>query len=176
MTMASEKKGKKRSSKNEGHKSSKKPFLEEEEVENKILADVDQDEIDEVLAAQEFPMQKVSKKKKKESVTEVESEPMDGSNETPPAIGYLLGWKSKDKDWKFRKLRQTWLLQNIYDKEKVSKANFKILLEYLEDLKGAAREQTLKEAKEFVEANEDNEECTEKRKLKRSLNVLKVLT
>ena len=119
MTMTNEKKGKKRSSKNEGHKSSKKPFLEED-VENKILAEVDQEEIDEVLAAQEFPMQKVSKKKKKESkVIKEETEPTDDSNDTPPAIDYLLSWKSKDKDWKFKKLRQTWLLQNMYDKEKV---------------------------------------------------------
>ena len=40
---------------------------------------------------------------------------------------------------------------------KVSKAHFKILLDYLEDLKGASREQTLQEAKEFVENNEDTE-------------------
>ena len=39
----------------------------------------------------------------------------------------------------------------------VSKSNFKILLEYIEELKGAAREQTLKIAKDFVEKNEDAE-------------------
>ena len=44
----------------------------------------------------------------------------------------------------------------------LSKAHFKILLEYLEDLKGASRKQTLKEAKEFVEANEDTESMFEK--------------
>jgi len=139
--------------------------------------DYDQDEIDKVLNDQEFPTRKVSNKKKSFSAKNIVNSGTEDSEETiQPAITYLLSWKEKTKDWKFKKLRQTWLLQSMYDKEKVSKANFKILLEYLEDLKGASREQTLKEAKEFVETNEDTEVCTDKRKLKRALKVLKVLT
>jgi len=158
-------------------KRSKVTFEEDNNDHGDDNDDFDQDEIDKVLQDQEFPTRKVSNKKKSVSEKDtIKSDTEDSEGAIQPAITYLLSWKEKTKDWKFKKLRQTWLLQSMYDKEKVSKAHFKILLDYLEDLKGASREQTLQEAKEFVENNEDTEECTDKRKLKRALKVLKVLT
>ncbi|XP_069342754.1 protein cholesin isoform X1 [Eulemur rufifrons] len=35
------------------------------------------------------------------------------------ALAYLCGWAQKHKDWKFQKTRQTWLLLNMYDSDKV---------------------------------------------------------
>uniref|UniRef100_A0A8C5P5E4 RIKEN cDNA 3110082I17 gene n=1 Tax=Jaculus jaculus TaxID=51337 RepID=A0A8C5P5E4_JACJA len=47
--------------------------------------------------------------------------------QTPPArpsaaalaLDYLRGWAQKQDSWRFQKTRQTWLLLNMYDKDKV---------------------------------------------------------
>ena len=36
-----------------------------------------------------------------------------------PAVEYLIQWKKDRSNWTFKKLRQVWLLKNMYDKTKV---------------------------------------------------------
>ncbi|XP_025068146.1 uncharacterized protein C7orf50 homolog isoform X1 [Alligator sinensis] len=76
------------------------------------------------------------------------------------ALEYLTSWSENPKDWKFQKTRQTWLLLHMYDKEKVPDTYFSILLEYLEGLKGSAREVTVQKAealmKEYDSADLDD--------------------
>ena len=36
-----------------------------------------------------------------------------------PSIVYLISWKKNRSDWSFKKLRQIWLLKNMYDETKV---------------------------------------------------------
>ena len=60
------------------------------------------------------------------------------------ALRYLKLWyadkKGKSEEpWKFEKCRQIWLLQNCYDKTKVSKDDFKLLLKYMATIKGRMR-------------------------------------
>ena len=56
--------------------------------------------------------------KKKNKEKEDEEVPV-----TPKAgdlsVDYLNLWKNDKKNWKFQKVRQTWLLQHMYDLEKV---------------------------------------------------------
>eukprot|EP00537_Pseudo-nitzschia_pungens_P009957 CAMPEP_0172386472 /NCGR_PEP_ID=MMETSP1061-20121228/4009_1 /TAXON_ID=37318 /ORGANISM="Pseudo-nitzschia pungens, Strain cf. pungens" /LENGTH=236 /DNA_ID=CAMNT_0013115857 /DNA_START=404 /DNA_END=1114 /DNA_ORIENTATION=+ len=61
------------------------------------------------------------------------------------ASSYLTQWKaSKSEDssvrasssWKFNKNTQSWLIRHMYEAEKVPKATFVLLLEYLEGLEG----------------------------------------
>lgn len=69
---------------------------------------------------------------------------------------YLSEWDHQRKHsststtvgiWKFHKNTQTWLLRNMYDADKVPKASFQILMEYMEGLKGeATREWVNKDA------------------------------
>uniref|UniRef100_A0A7M4G227 Chromosome 7 open reading frame 50 n=2 Tax=Crocodylus porosus TaxID=8502 RepID=A0A7M4G227_CROPO len=66
------------------------------------------------------------------------------------ALEYLTSWSENPKDWKFQKTRQTWLLLHMYDKEKVPDTYFSILLEYLEGLKGSAREVTVQKAEALM--------------------------
>mmetsp|Transcript_20398 Transcript_20398/g.44162 ORF Transcript_20398/g.44162 Transcript_20398/m.44162 type:complete len:229 (+) Transcript_20398:74-760(+) len=55
---------------------------------------------------------------------------------------YLTGWKSsggvssREGGWKFNKNTQNWLIRHAYDFEKVPKASFTLLMEYLAGLKG----------------------------------------
>jgi len=119
--IAKEQKSKKRNISSEG-KSTEKKLCKRDDNETDAVEDFDQAEVDEVLAAQEFPTKKISKKKLiKKNISEDEGDnDVDNSETVPAAINYLLSWKSKEKGWKFSKLRQTWLLQNLYNKEKVS--------------------------------------------------------
>ncbi|CAM4620638.1 unnamed protein product [Caretta caretta] len=76
------------------------------------------------------------------------------------ALEYLTSWSKKPKEWKFQKTRQTWLLLHMYDKEKVPDEYFSILLDYLEGLKGSARDVTMQKAEALMKEydNSDTED------------------
>lgn len=57
--------------------------------------------------------------KKREKKPEEKSGDEEESNSTNPALKYLSTWYYDRKEWKFKKVRQTWLLQNAYDKGEV---------------------------------------------------------
>lgn len=67
------------------------------------------------------------------------------------ALEYLQGWAQKQKSWRFQKTRQTWLLLNMYDEDKVPDELFSTLLDYLEGLKGSARELTVQKAEALMQ-------------------------
>lgn len=66
---------------------------------------------------------------------------------------YLMTWKEQSKStskenggWKFNKNCQSWLIRHMYEPEKVLKATFGILMEYLVDLKGNTRDRVIADA------------------------------
>lgn len=60
----------------------------------------------------------VKKKKKKKS----KHQPGETSNATiHPGVDYLRTWHFDRRNWNFKKVRQVWLLQNMFDQEQVSK-------------------------------------------------------
>ena len=68
-------------------------------------------------------LKKVKRSKTKEK-TEVEKstktcDEVEGKSEIHPAIEYLLKWKKSRNEWSFKKVRQVWLLKNLYDESKV---------------------------------------------------------
>ena len=67
------------------------------------------------------------------------------------AVEYLRLWDVDRSSWKFKKNRQVWLLQNMFHPSSVSRDTFKILLRYLEGMKGTARMTTLKQAQGILE-------------------------
>ncbi|XP_040503768.1 uncharacterized protein C7orf50 homolog [Gallus gallus] len=60
-------------------------------------------------------------------------------------------WSENPKEWKFQKTRQTWLLSHMYEKEKVPDEYFTILLDYLQGLKGSARDTTVQKAEALMQ-------------------------
>ncbi|XP_051789641.1 uncharacterized protein C7orf50 homolog isoform X2 [Erpetoichthys calabaricus] len=78
------------------------------------------------------------------------------------ALQYLRCWYENRQVWKFQKTRQTWLLQNMYDKQKVPDEDFAVLLEYLEGLQGSARATTVSKAESVVRDHDDSEEMTDR--------------
>lgn len=69
------------------------------------------------------------------------------------AAEYLRCWSQRadgERVWRFNKSTQSWLLRHMYDKDRVSKEAFKLLLEYLTGLQGAARARTREAAEEVI--------------------------
>lgn len=72
-----------------------------------------------------------------------------------PALDYLRTWHSNREYWSFKKVRQSWLLQNLFDQEKIPDEDFSTLIKYLQGLKGSSREKTVKMAEQRMEENTD---------------------
>lgn len=78
--------------------------------ENEILG-IDHGEVDE-----ESVTVKKKKKKKSKGQPEQESKPA-----VHPGLDYLHTWCTDRRNWNFKKVRQVWLLQNMFDQEQVGK-------------------------------------------------------
>lgn len=100
---------------------------------------------------------KLKKERKKEAKKQLREAGVSAVR-TPPAkrsgaelaLDYLSGWAQKHQSWRFQKTRQTWLLLNMYDRDKVPEEHFPTLLAYLEGLQGKARELTLQKAEALM--------------------------
>ncbi|XP_058477494.1 uncharacterized protein C7orf50 homolog [Solea solea] len=99
-------------------------------------------------------LKKEEKKKKKKLEAEGEaSQKTEASGPTAPqhALDYLTCWAENRTAWKFQKTRQTWLLQHMFDSQKISDDNFSVLLQYLEGLRGTAKDTSVQKALALVE-------------------------
>ncbi|KAF9290956.1 hypothetical protein BGZ68_005543 [Mortierella alpina] len=94
-----------------------------------------------------------SKKSKQEDSSKLAS--LDTAT---PGLAYLVEWKRARATWKFQKLRQVWLINNMYDDTQLPSTHWGIFLDYIHDLKGAARTAAIQEAKKIVEAPEPEED------------------
>jgi hypothetical protein len=89
---------------------------------------------------------------------------------------YLLHWKSKDKNWKFQKAKQNWIVRNLYSMEKDL---FKISIKYLKA--GSVKPFIIDNAKAILEKAELPQESEDtlnqkkhKKECKRARKVLKL--
>ncbi|XP_067911953.1 uncharacterized protein C7orf50 homolog isoform X3 [Heterodontus francisci] len=94
------------------------------------------------------------------------------------ALEYLTRWSKRDKEWRFQKTRQTWLLQHMYDCDKISDEHFTLLLGYLDGLKGNAREVTIQKAEALIKESENTDDSSEANsaKIERIRQVLQLLS
>jgi len=146
----------------------------------------------------EQPAQTKSKKSKIEKKTDNSDDDNSDQNsddEEDPlektareqALEYLNEWEAQDS-WKFKKVRQTWLLQNATDKKKLDKKSFVIFLKYLQGLQGMSKTKTVSDCREIVTeyeqlgdptGDERVEQNMKRKRLKsknrRALKILKVL-
>ena len=72
--------------------------------------------------------EKKKKKKEKAIVDESEGKVTEGSEQEEasvhPALVYLHNWLNEKSQWNFKKVRQVWLLQNMFNKDKVGILEF----------------------------------------------------
>lgn len=74
------------------------------------------------------------------------------------AVRYLTQWNEDSGEWKFRKVRQTFLLQHMYDPLTLDKEMFKIMQQYLKGLRGRARSDAQARAEKLRAAAETGSE------------------
>ncbi|XP_043820123.1 uncharacterized protein C7orf50 homolog isoform X2 [Dromiciops gliroides] len=124
---------------------------------------------------------KLKKERKKEQRKQLREAGIHVVKETPQkpsgaelALDYLISWANKREEWKFQKTRQTWLLHHMYDSDKVPDKHFSILLDYLEGLKGSAREVTVQKA-EMLMKKLDSPEPEDSSLIERSERIRQVL-
>ncbi|KAF8948801.1 hypothetical protein BGZ47_002383 [Haplosporangium gracile] len=97
------------------------------------------------------------KKSKQDDAQLLES---DAAN---PGLAYLVEWKKARATWKFQKLRQVWLINHMYDDKQLPDSHWNLFLEYIHDLKGAARNSAIADAKKIVEAPESEDDDEEEK-------------
>ena len=91
---------------------------ESESVVCNDMSEFDKEEIESILNSENHSVRQVKKEKqKKNDVPQSEDET---TSDISPAIYYLHLWSSDRLKWRFQKVRQVWLLQNMYDKQLVS--------------------------------------------------------
>ncbi|XP_078034287.1 phosphatidylinositol glycan anchor biosynthesis class Q [Augochlora pura] len=72
-------------------------------------------------------------------------------------LNYVSKWKHARSEWKFEKLRQIWLIDNLLDETCIPNDIFPTVLEYFEGCKGMAREQLLKKGMDVIKKIEEND-------------------
>ncbi|CAH1985670.1 unnamed protein product [Acanthoscelides obtectus] len=95
------------------------------------------------------------------------------------ALNYLSKWKHSRSDWKFEKLKQIWLQQNLYDEANIPKEFWEVTVEYFAGSKGSTRDTILKEAVKIIEKEEQSEESNDdedyQMKLQRARDIIQYL-
>ncbi|XP_039346064.1 uncharacterized protein C7orf50 homolog isoform X3 [Mauremys reevesii] len=145
-----------------------------------------EEEAEELTAEERRTLErKLKKERKKEEKKLMREAGIAAKKEEPKktsgaelALEYLTSWSKKKKEWKFQKTRQTWLLLHMYEKEKVPDEYFSILLDYLEGLKGSARDVTMQKAEALMKGydNSDTEDPGLLEKCERIRKVLQLLS
>lgn len=128
----------------------------------------------------ERKMKKVLKKEEKKRLkAEAVTEKTEASEPTAPqqALDYLTCWAENRAEWKFQKTRQTWLLQHMFHSEKIPDEKFSVLLQYLEGLRGGARDTTVQKAMVLVEeSGQAPEDSAVQQRAHRAREVIQLLS
>jgi hypothetical protein len=74
------------------------------------------------------------------------------------ALGYLEQFVKDRKNWKFQKVRQTWILRNLYYQHQIDNEYFKMALKYMANMGERAKQETIEEAKSLLMADQSTEE------------------
>ncbi|TMW60657.1 hypothetical protein Poli38472_000699 [Pythium oligandrum] len=107
---------------------------------------------------------------------------------------YLEKWKTRneptadgEEPWKFKKMKQLWILRWMFEADVIPKSMFSLVLEYLDGIQGIARQRVLESAHEIIDAGtpdkgeEDAEEQDvaarlARRRYKRAMQVAELLS
>ncbi|XP_067345431.1 uncharacterized protein C7orf50 homolog isoform X2 [Channa argus] len=129
----------------------------------------------------ERKMKKILKKEEKKRLkvggeTQQKTE-ASGPGAPQQALDYLTCWAENRIQWKFQKTRQTWLLQHMFDSEKIPDDHFSILLCYLEGLRGGARDTTVQKALGLIkESGQAPEDVVVQQRAHRAKEVIQLLS
>ncbi|GFW52694.1 uncharacterized protein TNCV_2392741 [Trichonephila clavipes] len=109
-------------------------------------------------ADQERKREKRRLKKQQLIEARLRSVPKDTAVAKAEAINYLHQWNSSRELWHFKKKQQYWLLKNAFDTDSISDSDFEILLEYITELKGAAKSRLTEESEKIIKLHDEKVE------------------
>lgn len=66
------------------------------------------------------------------------------------AYAYLVSFVNDKANWKFQKVRQTWILRNLYYQHQIDNEHFNYCLKYMANMGDRAKKETLDEAKTLL--------------------------
>ncbi|XP_020294582.1 uncharacterized protein C7orf50 homolog [Pseudomyrmex gracilis] len=115
---------------------------------------------------------KLSKRQlKRERVIQIAAEKIQNSkkNAQQKALNYVTMWKHSRSEWKFEKIRQIWLIDNLLDENSIPNTTFPIALEYFEGCKGMARELLLQRGMEVIRKAEEEQDEENKNEIMTSV-------
>mmetsp|Transcript_13288 Transcript_13288/g.24945 ORF Transcript_13288/g.24945 Transcript_13288/m.24945 type:complete len:220 (-) Transcript_13288:543-1202(-) len=124
-----------------GKKSKKNSAVKKKRISKHVLRSKEQETAatsTTATSAAEPQSQSSSGKKKKQKEAHIK-DPSEAAN-------YLILWKTSKQSWKFNKNTQSWLIRHMYEADKVPKATFSLLLEYLLGAEGNTRDRIRTEA------------------------------
>ncbi|KAL6424185.1 hypothetical protein ACFW04_009800 [Cataglyphis niger] len=135
---------------------------------------------------EETPKKPSKRQLKREKVIQAAVQKRESSriNAMQKALNYVSMWKHSRSEWKFEKLKQIWLMDNLLDENSIPDAIFPLVLEYFEGCKGMAREVLLRKGMDIIrkaeEEKDDQEEeikneITESTAYKRARQLLQTL-
>lgn len=160
-------------------KKSKKSKSKKSTVKEETQEDNGTEKLDDSNDKKPKPPSKRSLKKLKVEQQELEKKDASKLEAKSKALEYVSTWKHSKNTWKFEKLKQIWLMDNLLDNNYVPETIFPIVLEYFEGCKGMARETLLKKAmnvikkyEKIVEETEDAEETIEYKRARELLQAL----
>ncbi|PNF40034.1 hypothetical protein B7P43_G11631 [Cryptotermes secundus] len=126
----------------EGEKSSSKRKRKSKWLEGGRSNDIEQES--------EPKKKKKHKTKKAKNMQAIQNS--DGNKEK--CIRYLKRWHEDRQNWKFEKLRQIWLFQNMLNPLKVPDSSFQILVDYISGSRGYARQMVVEKTMKVIKAVE----------------------
>ncbi|XP_068161137.1 uncharacterized protein C7orf50 homolog isoform X2 [Antennarius striatus] len=122
-------------------------------------------------------LKKEEKKRLKAKGKSLEKTEASGPTASQHALDYLICWAENRTEWKFQKTRQTWLLQHMFDSDKIPDDKFSVLLQYLEGLRGGAIDTTVKKALVLVEeSGQAPEDGAVQKRAQRAREVIQLLS
>ncbi|XP_018653393.1 hypothetical protein Smp_016900 [Schistosoma mansoni] len=89
---------------------------------------------------------------RKSQVTNERKTPNETQEE---ALNYLRMWHDDHKNWKFKKLPQSWLIKNALDRKMIPSSEFRIFKLYIKGLVGYARQDLLSQCSKTIEEQTD---------------------
>ncbi|XP_011176199.1 uncharacterized protein C7orf50 homolog [Solenopsis invicta] len=134
-------------------KRKRKTTLDESSVNNALDKDILKEDLNENVKTEKTPSKRQLKREKAEKA-EIEMRQSRKLNAKKTALNYLSKWKNCRNEWKFEKLKQIWLMDNLLDETCISDKLFPVVLEYFEGCKGMAREVLTRKGMEIVKKAE----------------------
>lgn len=114
---------------------------------------------------------KVSKKTKHPTATL----PSKDAKARRAALEYLDTFVHKNEEWKFQKIRQIWILRNMYYPSMMDDDSFKHCIKYMANMSDKAKHETLEEANEIIREKSEGQQLLTETIVKRARKIIRKL-